>query len=241
MTSTDLDQSGHFNAISEAYDESLPAHVVQHYLDKRVAFVVRHCPGGSVLDVGCGTGVLAARLADAGYEVTGIDPSDGMLEHLRARAPRVNAVTGSGTSLPFSDGSFDVVLCVAVMHHIAAPADVRRTLGEMVRVAKTGGRVLVWDHNPRNPYWGRLMARVPQDTGDERLIPEHEVLGGLRAGGAEILASEQLGLVPDFVPPRLIRGAAAVEGIAERVPLVRRLCAHNVVLAAKDGPPRARD
>ena len=42
----------------------------------------------------------------------------------------------------------------------------------MVRVARPGGRILVWDHNPRNPYWGRLMARVPQDTGEERLIPE---------------------------------------------------------------------
>ena len=103
----------------------------------------------------------------------------------------------------------------------------------MVRVTRPGGRVIVWDHNPRNPYWGRLMARVPQDTGDERLIPEDEVLGGLRAAGARILRTEQLGLVPDFVPPAGLRAAAAVERAVERTPLVRRLCAHNVVLADK--------
>jgi UDP-glucose 4-epimerase len=72
------------------------------------------------------------------------------------------------------------------MHHIAAPEAVRATLAEMVRVARPGGWVLVWDHNPRNPYWKLLMKRVPQDTGDERLIPERELLAGLRAAGAQV-------------------------------------------------------
>jgi hypothetical protein len=100
-------------------------------------------------------------------------------------------------------------------------------------VLRPGGRVVVWDHNPRNPYWGPLMARVPQDTGEERLIPEAEVLAGLRAAGGEVLRSRQLGLVPDFVPPRGLRAAAALERQVERTPLVRWLGAHNVVLATK--------
>jgi SAM-dependent methyltransferase len=223
----------HFDDIAGEYDESLPAHVVAHYLDKRVAFVEEHCPRGRGLDVGCGTGVLAERLAARGWRMTGIDPSDGMLDVLRERTPGVEAIHADGTALPFADSSFDLVYCVAVMHHVAEPGAVRRTLTEMVRVAKPGGRVLVWDHNPRNPYWGRLMAKVPQDTGEERLIPEDEVLGGLRAGGAEIVSSTQLGMVPDFVPPRALGAAAALERAVERTPLVRRLGAHNVVLATK--------
>ncbi len=79
------------------------------------------------------------------------------------------------------------------------------------------------------------MAKVPQDTGEERLIPEEEVLGGLRDAGAEILTSVQLGMVPDFIPQRAVRAAAAAERVVERTPLVRRLAAHNVVLAAKCG------
>jgi ubiquinone/menaquinone biosynthesis C-methylase UbiE len=225
--------SSHFDEIATVYDESLPAHVVEHYLRKRTRFVVEHCPRGSGLDVGCGTGVLAARLAAAGYAMTGIDPSAGMLDILRARFPQLEAVQGSGTELGFADGSFDVVLTVAALHHIADPGDVRRTLAEMVRVARPGGRILIWDHNPRNPYWGRLMARVPQDKGDERLIGERELLDGLQAAGAEILRSDQLGMVPDFVPRAVLRAAAAVELAVERTPLVRRLGAHNVVLAAK--------
>jgi len=225
--------TSHFDSIATEYDESLPPHVVQHYLRKRTRFVLEHCPRGEGLDVGCGTGLLASRLAEAGYEMAGIDPSEGMLEILRRRAPAIHAVEGSGTSLPFSDGSFDLVLSVAVMHHIADPEDVRLTLAEMVRVARPSGRILVWDHNPRNPYWGRLMARVPQDTGEERLIPEAEVVGGLRQAGARILLSTQLGMVPDFTPRAALRAAAAFERGVERTPLVRRLGAHNVILATK--------
>jgi SAM-dependent methyltransferase len=227
--------NSHFDAIAHVYDTSLPAHVVEHYLRKRVRYVLAHCPRGRGLDVGCGTGVLATRLAAAGYAMTGADPSDGMLAVLRSRAPEVEAVQASGVALPFDDGAFDVVLSVATLHHIADAGDVRATLGEMVRVTRPGGRIVVWDHNPRNPYWGRLMARVPQDTGEERLIGEEEVLGGLRAGGAEILRSDQLGMVPDFTPRRGLRAAALAERGVERTPLVRRLGAHNVVLAARRG------
>ena len=225
--------TSHFDQIATAYDESLPPHVVEHYLTKRTRFVLEHCPHGRVLDVGCGTGLLATRLAEAGYEVTGVDPSEGMLEILAARTPEVDAVSGSGTSLPFQDDSFDVVLSVAVMHHIADAEDVRQTLFEMIRVVRPSGRVLVWDHNPRNPYWKSLMARVPQDTGDERLIGESELVAGLRQSGAEILVSAQLGMVPDFTPQPALGLAAAAERTAERIPLLRRLCAHNVILAAK--------
>jgi SAM-dependent methyltransferase len=225
--------SSHFDSIATEYDESLPAHVVEHYLAKRTRFVLDHCPLGKGLDVGCGTGVLAERLAEAGYEMSGVDPSDGMLDVLRARTPGIYAEQASGTSLPFADDSFDLVLTVAVMHHIADPTDVHLTLGEMVRVLKPGGRVLVWDHNPRNPYWSRLMARVPQDTGEERLIGEDEVLAGLRAAGGRILLSTQLGMVPDFTPPAALRAAAVAERTFEHTPVVRRYAAHNVILATK--------
>jgi ubiquinone/menaquinone biosynthesis C-methylase UbiE len=223
----------HFDDIATEYDVALPAHVVEHYLRKRTAYVVAHCPRGDGLDVGCGTGVLAERLAQAGYQMWGVDPSAGMLEVLRRRAPDVQATVASGTSLPFDSDRFDLVLTVAVMHHIAAPDAVRETLGEMVRVLRPGGRLIVWDHNPRNPYWKSLMSRVPQDTGEERLIPEAEVLGGLRAAGARVLSSDQLGFVPEFVPPRALARAARGERGVERVPGLRRLCAHNVVLATK--------
>jgi ubiquinone/menaquinone biosynthesis C-methylase UbiE len=226
----------HFDAIATVYDESLPAHVVEHYLRKRTAFIAQVCPSGMALDVGCGTGALADRLADRGYEVVGVDPSEGMLEVMRARSPRVRAVRASGIALPFAADTFDLVFTVAAMHHIAEPEAVARTLAEMVRVCRPQGRILIWDHNPRNPYWSRLMARVPQDTGEERLIPAREIVGGLTAAGAQVLSVDQLGLVPDFIPKQAIRAAAALERLFERTPRVRQLAAHNVIVARKRLP-----
>lgn len=223
--------ASHFDAIAGVYDASLPPHVVEHYLRKRTAFLLALQPSGRGLDVGCGTGVLAGRLATAGLAMTGCDPSEGMLDVMRAQAPEVEAVAASGTALPFGDAAFDLVFCVAVLHHVAEPAAVRATLGEMVRVCRPGGRVVVWDHNPRNPYWRLLMARVPQDDGSERLVGEAEVRAGLAAGGGRIVSAAPLGLVPDFVPPAGLRAAAALERRVERTPVLRGLCAHNVVVA----------
>jgi ubiquinone/menaquinone biosynthesis C-methylase UbiE len=229
------EQDSHFDRIADVYDESLPAHVVEHYLRKRTAFVLGLVPAGSVLDVGCGTGALARRLVSAGYEVTGVDPSEGMLEVMRERSPGIQAVQASGTELPFDSDHFDLVLSVATFHHIAEPDAVRATLAEMTRVSKPSGRIVVWDHNPRNPYWSNLMARVPQDTGEERLIPEHELIEGLIAAGAQVLNVQHLGLVPEFTPRIAVGAAGALELLFERIPLLQRYAAHNVVVARKRG------
>jgi SAM-dependent methyltransferase len=224
----------HFDEIAASYDQSLPAHVTGHYLAKRTDFVLEACPPPArLLDVGSGTGALAAALAARGYEATGLDPSEGMLRVLSDRAPAVTAVRASATEMPFDDQEFDLCVSVATMHHIADHASVRAALAEMVRVVRAGGKVIVWDHNPRNPYWPYLMRRVPQDRGDERLVGVDELVDGLRRGGADPVSVTQLGMVPDFVPPRLLRVATAAERVAEGTPGLRRLCAHNVVVAVR--------
>jgi SAM-dependent methyltransferase len=221
-----------FDAVADVYDESLPPHVVEHYIAKRVAYIREHVPPGSkVLDVGCGTGILAERLLREGYDVTGADPFAAMLEKMKARDPRLKTVHAPGQELPFEDGTFDCTCCVAVMHHIADPEAVRATLVEMCRVTRPGGHVLIWDHNPRNPYWPILMKRVPQDTGAERLIPEDEILAGLHAGGAAPIEARALGLMPDFVPAFFTGAMARLERVVERAPVINRFCAHNVILA----------
>jgi SAM-dependent methyltransferase len=224
-----------FDAIAEVYDSVFSPHIVEHYLRRRASYLLRHAcrEGQSALDVGAGTGLLAERLSDLGLGVLALDPFPQMLGQLRQRRTDIETVVAHGDAIPFPDDTFDLTYSVAVMHHIAEPPRVRRTLAEMVRVTRPGGRILVWDHNPLNPYWSLLMRRVPQDTGAERLVPLPELVAGLRDAGADIVRAERLGLMPEFVPRWLLRPAAAVERAVEATPGLRRFCAHNVVLAIK--------
>lgn len=222
-----------FDAIAAIYDSVFPAHVQDHYARRRVQYIRRHAPASSAIDVGAGTGILAERLADTGMDVVALDPFPGMLDQLRQRRPELQTVVAHGEAIPFPDNSFDLAYSVAVMHHIADPGKVRRTLAEMVRVTRPGGHIVIWDHNPRNPYWPRLMKRVPQDVGSERLAPMDELLAGLTAAGATIERAERLGMMPEFVPQGLLPLAALLERGVEATPGLRSYCAHNVVLATK--------
>jgi hypothetical protein len=77
------------------------------------------------------------------------------------------------------------------------------------------------------------MAKVPQDTGDERLVPESEICAALQECGVTSVRVVKSGFVPEFVPRWLMPPAVVAEKIVEATPLVRKLCAHNVVIAAK--------
>jgi len=99
-------------------------------------------PGQHVLDVGCGTGVVAITAALRGAKVTGLDLTPELLERARenARTAEVSVEwhEGDAESLPFPDGAFDVVL--SQFGHIFAPrADV--ALSEMLRVLAPGGTI----------------------------------------------------------------------------------------------------
>lgn len=221
-----------FDEVSTVYDETLPAHVTRHYLEKRVAFFSRVFPSGArLLDVGCGTGRLGAALRDAGFQVIGIDASTGML----ARAlERGLAVARAGVqALPFQDGAFDGAVSVAVLHHLRTPELVRACTREMLRVTRRGGCIVIWDHNPLNPYWPLLMRRIPQDRGDERLVGWPELAAAVGQGGGRVIAHEHLGFVPDFVPAAWLAPAARLERALERVPVLQLFAAHNVAVATK--------
>lgn len=103
-------------------------------------------PGERVLDVGCGTGVIARQAAaavGATGSVTGVDVSDEMIE-LAGTLPSTGAPIewrqGDAAALPFADGTFDVVLCQMSLMFVEDRAAAAR---EMHRVLVPGGRVLL--------------------------------------------------------------------------------------------------
>ena len=105
--------------------------------------------GQRLLDVGAGTGLLALAAAPCVSSVTAVDVSAAMCERLRRnlrqlRLTNVDVRTASACSLPLADASVDVVVSSYCFHHLR-DRDKRRALGELARVMRPGGRVVIAD------------------------------------------------------------------------------------------------
>lgn len=223
-----------YDHVAHDYDQVFRPHVAEHYLRKRTGVVRELLPhGGAVLDVGCGTGALAGRVQRAGFDVVGVDASAGMLRQALDQHGVGAVYAGYSTALPFEDDQFDLALSVATMHHLETPERVTATIAEMGRVVHPGGYVLIWDHNPLNPYWPILMKRVPQDHGDERLVSVWELLAAVKAAGLTPVRAARTGLVPDFMPAAIMPVWTRVEGFVEASSVLSLFAAHNVVVARK--------
>src|SRR5437899_12702535 len=107
---------------------------------------------------------------------------------------------------------------------------------DLVRVARSpGGVVLVWDHKPRNPYWPRLMRRLPQDQDGYRLVPLDEILDGLGRAGIRRTRVVRSGWVPDFAPRPLLGLFRSREWLLEGLPAVRAVGAAKGVVRVREG------
>lgn len=133
-------------AAAEAY-ETLHVPALFQQWARRVLDAARVEPGNRVLDVACGTGVVAreaaVRVGPTGF-VAGVDIGPGMLEVARRIAPAVEWREGSAESLPYEDCGFDAVVSQFGLMFFS---DRRAAVGEMLRVLVSGGRlaVAVWE------------------------------------------------------------------------------------------------
>jgi demethylmenaquinone methyltransferase / 2-methoxy-6-polyprenyl-1,4-benzoquinol methylase len=163
-------------------------------------FMVSRLPadGGTVLDVATGTGLVAKRLLDRGFHVTGIDQSPEMLAAARLRfGPGVELVEASATELPFADGSFDHLTFTYLLRYVDDPGS---TLRELARVVRPGGTMAALEFcvplRPWRPLWDLYVGI------------------GLPAAGR--LISPGWHEVGTFLGP-------SIRGFYERVPLERQL------------------
>lgn len=112
-----------------------------HYQPVILRAVPPRC--GPALDVGCGDGMLARRLAERCTEVTGIDRDDRMIalarEQARAREGHINFVVADFLAYPLPEASFDFVCANTSLHHM----DFAAALTKMVRVLRPGGRLAI--------------------------------------------------------------------------------------------------
>jgi len=233
-------------------------HIARGFTAGAVDFVerLRLAPGERVLDVACGTGNLALPAARAGAEVTGLDIAPNLLEHAREHAAAEGLEIwfdeGNAEELPYPDGAFDTV--VTMFGAIFAPRP-ERTAGELRRVVRRGGRIVMANWTA-DGFVGLMLrahvARVPAPAG----VPSTLLWGNEETVRERLAGVASLRLTPrpiSFVYPWSPLGVAelfrsyygptvrtvAALGPDDRVAFTRELealwTAHNV---ATDGTTR---
>ncbi len=130
-------------------------------------------PADRVLDLGCGTGIVARKLRErlgGAARIVGVDANPGMLAHARELCPEVDWREGNAMTLPFDDAAFDIVFCQEMLQFVPdRPAAVR----EILRVLSPGGRLLLstWRARAEQPLYeaiGQVAERHLGSAVDKR-------------------------------------------------------------------------
>jgi SAM-dependent methyltransferase len=167
--------------------------VRKHFTDVVARYVG---PSDVVLDLGCGPGGFLATAAPLCGEIVGVDVVPAFVDRCRETIEthglhNAKAVWSSDGTIPFTQGTFDVVLMVDALHHCEAPQAV---LAEVHRVLKPNGRFLVFEPNKLNPALALMCCLDRNEWGLLRL-GSRRAYRRLLSGDFTIEASSYSGLL----------------------------------------------
>ncbi len=157
---------------------------------RRVIDACRLQPGLSVLDVGTGTGrlipLILAEIGEKG-EVTGLDPSAGMLQEATEKHddPRVDLVQSTAEEIPLQDESYDRVICYAVYPHFSCEDTALRQLH---RVLLPDG-LLVVAHSEGRDTINQTHRHAGREVAEDRLPPADQVAERMKSVGLQVQQS----------------------------------------------------
>jgi SAM-dependent methyltransferase len=154
-----------FDLWSRFYDAPLVQRLTYRPVQDAVMDALRGCKPGSVLDVGCGTGLLNSRIRRERLpsQPVGCDFSRGMLRQAARRSPDIPWIQGDAARLPFRDGSFTAVFSTEAFHWFP---DQDAALREFFRVLGPDGRILLALVNPSTEWVARATRRGSRLLGE---------------------------------------------------------------------------
>jgi SAM-dependent methyltransferase len=194
-----------FDLWSHVYDAPGVQRVTYRPVQEAVVRALRADPPARILDVGCGTGQLARRLARElpGIHVVGCDFSRGMLAHAHARGRALALTCADAQRLPFAAGGFDAIVSTEAFHWFPDP---EAALAEFHRVLAPGGRLLVAFVNPASDRLSRLARSVSVWLGEPLRWPTPaELRRQVEAAGFQVTRQRRVFRLPTplLFPPVL--------------------------------------
>ena len=161
MTTATADPFANFKAAQrEGWGSFIPVEIMTTPPAAKLVKFAQVCAGQHLLDVGCGTGIVAITAALRGAKVCGLDLTPALLERAKKNAliagVDVEFIEGDAEALPYPDASFDVVL--SQFGHIFAPRPAL-AVKEMLRVLKSGGRIAFSTWPPEH-FTGRMFSLI---------------------------------------------------------------------------------
>ena len=182
-----------FDRVAHFYDTDWLQRALYTAVQDRALAELRVWQPRSVLDVGCGTGIFAARLDRelAPDGVFGCDLSAGMLAEAAGRSDAVRWVRGDSARLPVRSGAVDAVVCTQAFHFFDQPA----AWAEFRRVLAPGGHALVGMIHPRTAAGSRRFTSLSTTVARTRVSwPTAAEMRRLAAGaGFEVAAQHHVG------------------------------------------------
>lgn len=113
-----------------------------------------------VLDAGCGNGRFYEALPNKNIQYQGIDFSEELIKIAKQKNPGQNFQVGTILDLPYPDQTFEVVVCIATLHHIPSKEFRLKAMQEMSRVLKPNGYLLMLNWNLWQYSWWRLHIKI---------------------------------------------------------------------------------
>jgi len=139
--------SGDFTTVTETWGlPASPEQLTMQYVRYRMAAEL--APGGSVLEVGCGSAMGLPYLKAHARLAVGGDFTMGLLEESRRHVPDADLLRMDAQHLPFCDHAFDVVLMLEMIYYVP---DAKAAMAEARRVLRGGGKVMMSVPNPNRP------------------------------------------------------------------------------------------
>jgi SAM-dependent methyltransferase len=166
-TVSEIELAAGYQSWSRRYDE--PGNPLIKLEEPAVRTLTSTAGRGMVLDAACGTGRHARHLAAAGHQVTGCDISAGMLDSARSLLPNVRFIEADLRRIPVVSNVFDLVLCGLALGHVA---DLREPVGELARVLRAGGRMIISVLHPFLVHVG-WQPTFRDEQGSRRFVRDH--------------------------------------------------------------------